>query len=317
VLHLQDDQYKARSLLKKEGRVKVRAKKFAKLKKKFIPGATVLRPKQGYKKRPTTTYDFTSLYPMIMISRNMSHETELIWQEIVDHQLEIEKDYYRVEAKTYDQLFKLPLCKACTLDPSHIMTCPKETPLDEDGVRKKNWEEKVDYYRHVERVEEVFFLKQICQTCMTCPKCELLRDYTPGAFCPAHETCATCPKIRHRAVLIGVIQKLLDLRAINKDFMKVAKKIRDKAFTTYLAMVGFPSDTNPNRVPVHTRPPEAEKCWAEYLFYKGEVDIFDGRQAGNKVTCKDSSSLLQLVSSLYSIDSPRCCVFCLFLLKCC
>jgi hypothetical protein len=315
-----EDQYKSLTILKKlmadhgPTRVKILPKKFEELTKKEIPGATVLRPKKGYKRKPRITCDFNSLYPNIMLSGNMSDETKLTLKHIAEYGLKDEQDYYTVITKQHEDFYKMPLCRDCTEGLHHIEThptpdifldyeerdrarirklieeCQKEVGVEKERIRKFNLKEDRDFYTLVKSVEKVYFLKQICDECTTCLDCDKARDTDPGGFCSKHTTCDKCPKIRHRAVLCGVLKRLLDLREVNKRLKKEAEEKAKEVWVKYLAAIGLPLDTEMGKLKKYqlASSPEHYTIWDQYEFWLGQAEIFDGRQNSNKLTCNSA-----------------------------
>ena len=314
-----DDQYKARSLLMKEKAIKVPPKAFPELKKKLVEGATVLVPKRGFYGDPVITFDFEALYPNIIRSRNMSYDTKIRLMHMLKYGYKEGKDYHTVVTKRDEYFFKSSLCSECSavekekglqaaLEHAYYQ-CSKEVRYEKDYIRKMNYLQGKHYHTWLKEETKVHFTKQICETCSTCPQCEVLRDYIPGAFCKAHQTCNECPQYRHRALICLVVTALLDARSANKAMKSKHGKLKKAVFLKYLELSGQPKATSgdnvlsPDKLPnTFSSQDKAQlgKWWEEYQDQDMLEDIFDMRQAGDKVTCNSTYGWLGAFQGMMS-----------------
>jgi hypothetical protein len=256
---------------------RVKCKIVAKKKEDKYEGATVLEPHKGYWPYPVSTLDFASLYPSIMQSVNMSHETKLSPEDIATHQYVEGKDYSTVVMGRVTKHYRFPLCRECTVGLKKFKDaglagfkcCPDcdEREIKKAEIKKNDWRENDatrpngQYITILLEERKVSFAKKMCEVCFNCKECDRVRGECKGAlFCSAHLTCDACPKYRQKAVLCEVIAHLLGARSMAKKKMKFHGEAVEKYLEEYIKLCDLPASTKAKDIPLPGTP-DLTKLW--------------------------------------------------------
>ena len=200
------DEMKSYKMLKKHCKSRCKFAVRAKKKKDVgYEGATVLEAFQSFYTDPVSTLDFNSLYPNIMRSVNMSHETKVSAEDIKKFGYKEGEDYRTVVMGRVTKDYKFPLCQACTEGLAKdraagivgFKCCEDEKELKKTDIKKNNWRENDytrptgQYVRILMEERKVSFIKKMCEECFTCKDCDLTREHGKGLkqFCTKHEIC--------------------------------------------------------------------------------------------------------------------------------